>query len=281
MKPAEQDIPYIEAVEDFYQEEQSEDGLCVSEEEYWEKYYNHLDFAYEWNNGILEEKPKAVYQSSEMYCWFLFSLLKEYLKISPVATPLFLGIGFRMALPGKISIRKPDLPLFHHSNPIGIHKDDTVYKGIFDLCTEFLSDSEQSEIDRDTVIKKAEYRQAGVREYFILDANGNETAFYRLTGKNRYSHIPDTGGIIRSEVLPGFQFRIEDLYSQPDLRERINDRVYKSFILLDCQEAEKRAERAEAECRRAEAERRRAEAEQKYEKYAAKLISLGIDPESV
>ncbi len=31
----------------------SEDGLQVSEEVYWEKYYNHPDFNYEWNNGVL------------------------------------------------------------------------------------------------------------------------------------------------------------------------------------------------------------------------------------
>ena len=202
----------------------------------------------------------ADYQSSETYRWFTL-LLEEYLKANPVAKPIYLDIGFRMALPGKTSIRKPDLSLILHSNPIGIHRDDSTYKGIFDLCIEFLSDSKQSEIDRDTVIKKAEYRQAGVREYFILDRKGYETAFYRLTGKRKYSHIPKSGGIIRSEVLPGFQFRIKDLYSRPDLRERINNKVYKSFILLDCQ--------------RAEAERERAA------KLAAKLLSLGIEPESV
>ncbi len=37
----------------------SEDGLHVSENEYWEKYYEHPDFNYEWNNGALEEKPMA------------------------------------------------------------------------------------------------------------------------------------------------------------------------------------------------------------------------------
>ncbi|MCP4350602.1 MAG: hypothetical protein GY795_34475, partial [Desulfobacterales bacterium] len=31
----------------------SEDGLAVSEEEYWEKYYEHPYFNYEWNDGVL------------------------------------------------------------------------------------------------------------------------------------------------------------------------------------------------------------------------------------
>ncbi|MCP3940934.1 MAG: Uma2 family endonuclease, partial [Desulfobacteraceae bacterium] len=258
------------------------------------------------NNGILEEKPMANYLSSETYRWFA-SVLEEYLKANHVAKPVFLDIGFRLALPGKTSIRKPDVSLILNSNPVGIHGGDSTYKGIFDLCIEFLSDSKQSEIDRDTIVKKAEYRQAGVREYFILDGKGYETAFYRLTGKGKYSHIPRLGGIIRSDVLPGFQFRTKDLYSHPDLREKINDRVYKSFILLDYQKEKKKAEaeskraeaeskRAEAESKRAEAEskrrseaehraeaesKRRAEAEHRAEELAAKLLSLGIDPESV
>ncbi|MCP3943473.1 MAG: Uma2 family endonuclease, partial [Desulfobacteraceae bacterium] len=149
----EQDSPYIGTAEDICPEERpvSEDGLRVSEEEYWEKYYNHPDFAYEWNNGILEEKPMANYLSSETYRWFA-SVLEEYLKANPVAKPVFLDIGFRLALPGKTSIRKPDVSLILNSNPVGIHGGDSTYRGIFDLCIEFLSDSKQSEIDRDTIV---------------------------------------------------------------------------------------------------------------------------------
>ncbi len=44
----------------------SADGLRVSEAEYWQTYYHDPDFTYEWNNGILEEKPMADYQSSEV-----------------------------------------------------------------------------------------------------------------------------------------------------------------------------------------------------------------------
>ena len=37
----------------------SEAGRPVSEELYWAEYYEHPEFNYEWNNGILEEKPIA------------------------------------------------------------------------------------------------------------------------------------------------------------------------------------------------------------------------------
>jgi Uma2 family endonuclease len=248
----------------------SADGLQVSEEVYWDKYYHDPDFTYEWNNGILEEKPMADYQSSEVYRWFVV-LLEEYLKAFPVATPIYLEIGFRLALPNKTAIRKPDLALILHSNPTAIGGDDCTYQGIFDLCIEFLSDSTPQEARRDTVIKKQEYCQAGVTEYFILDRKGTETAFYRLTGARTYVPIPLPDGIIRSEVLPGFQFRLQDLYDHPDFRERLDDSVYNSFILLDYQAAETRAE----------TERHRAEAaDQRAERLAAMLKELGIDPET-
>ncbi len=84
-----------------------------------------------------------------------------------------------------------------------------------------------------------------------------ETAFYRLNEKEKYRSIPHPGGIIRSEVLPGFQFRLADLYAHPDLRKKLDDPVYNSFILLEYQ-----AERQERL------------------RLAAMLKDLGIDPDT-
>lgn len=262
-------LPLLDADEQIYSESiegsHSEDGLRVSEEEYWEKYYHDPDFTYEWNNGRLEEKPMADYLSSKMYRWF-FSLLEEYLKTHPIAKLICLDIGFRLTLPDKTSIRRPDLALILHSNPMTIDDEDCTYKGIFDLCIEFLSDSTPQEVKRDPVVKKAEYCQAGVTEYFILDRKGSETTFYRLNERGSYSYIPpQSGEVIRSEVLPGFQFRIGDLYIHPPLIDKINDPVYNSFILQEYQ----------AEHHRAEAEH------QEKLKFAAKLRELGIDPERI
>ncbi len=260
------------------------DGLCVSEEEFWRRYYHDPDLSYEWNNGILEAKPMADLHSAQLYRWFL-RLLEEYLSAHPIATIIGLEIGFRLALPHKTSIRRPDLAVYLHSNPVIMRGEECTYHGIFDLCIEFLSDSTPRDVRRDTVIKKSEYCQAGVHEYFILDRKGQKTAFYRLTPTGTYTPIPSPAGIIQSAVLPGFQFRVADLYERPSLRTRINDRVYNSFILSEYQAERQRADtlrqRAEAERQRAETERQRAEAEhQERLRLAAMLETLGIDPET-
>lgn len=143
-------IPIIEHEEIF---PRSEHGISVSEEEYWEKYYEVPDRSYEWNNGILEEKPVGDYLSFLMYRWFC-SLLEEYLANCPVGRLVGLEIGFRLAIPGKTSVRKPDLALVLNGNPVLIDLYDLNYKGIFDMCIEFLSDSTAGEAERDTVTKK-------------------------------------------------------------------------------------------------------------------------------
>jgi Uma2 family endonuclease len=249
----------------------SEDGKMVSEEEYWADYYNHPDFDYEWNNGILEAKPMSDFIKYSMYDWFV-AILREFLRVNPVARKMALEVGFRLEMSDKTTVRKPDLFIVRNDNPVALGDTDRQYYGICDLCIESISDSSKREIERDTVAKKQEYAAAGVREYFILDPSGQHMAFYRLTLKGAYVAI-DGGpaGVICSEVLPSFQFRIEDLYRQPQLVELIDDEVYRDYVLLEYQEERARAEQ---ECARAEQERARAE------RLAAKLRQLGIDADA-
>lgn len=261
----------------------------VPEALYWEKYYTDSDINYEWNNGQLEVVPVTDHAKYLMYLWFL-DVLRDFLHVQPLAKIIGLELGFRLALPTKTTIRKPDLGLVLHTNPVPLQDYDRSYHGIFDLCVESLSDSTQAEIDRDTIIKRTEYAAAGVQEYYILDERGIETQFYYLTHRGLYEPLPRTDGIVRSRILPGFQFRVEDLYTQPAPPQMVQDAVYNSFISpfyraerLRAEEAEARAEqerqRAEQEHQRAEQERQRAEQErQRAEHYATLLKAAGLLP---
>lgn len=126
-------------------------------------------------------------------------------------------------------------------------------------------------------MKKIEYQVIGVREYYILDAKGNETAFWRRNRQGKYRQIKaGPGGIIQSEVLPGFRFRLSDLYRQPSLKDMAEDRLYEEFVLPFYQAEKRRTEaerlRADLENRRAEEERLRAEsAEERAESAEKKL----------
>jgi len=255
----------------------SEDGLAVSENEYWKNYYNHPDFSYEWNNGYLEVKPMTDYSGFLMYHWFM-TLLKHFLDVNQAGKMIGLDIGFRLNLQHKISIRKPDLAVILNDNHSDIRPEDCTYSGLFDLCIESLSHSSLKEIRRDTVQKKGEYENIGVKEYFILDARGRDTAFFQLDKMGRYRKIkPFKGDIIRSGVLKGFQFRISDLYIQPMPIELIEDEVYRHYVMIDYQMEKQRADK---EALRAEQEKQSAEQEkQRAERLAEKLRNLGVSSE--
>jgi Uma2 family endonuclease len=236
----------------------------VTEAEYWEKYYDNPDVIYEWNNGLLEEKPVSDYENVLMYLWFL-ELLRHFLKTHPIASITALELGFRLNLPPHCSIRRPDLSVILNNNPVPLQLSDRSYQGICDICIEVLSDSKPEEIERDTVTKFWEYEAAGVKEYYILYSKGEPMAFYRLNRQGVYVPIKRVqDDLIQSTVLPGFQFRVSDLFNQPSEKQMAFDPVYDKFVLPYYQE-EKR--KAQEEKRKAEAEKR---ARQKAERLAKK-----------
>lgn len=251
--------------------EASEDGRQVSEQEYWDHYYIHPFHCYEWNNGRLEERPMTDPASYAMYAWFC-ELLNHFLTIHPVGMTMGLDFGFRLAIPGKTAVRKPDLALILKTNPVQLHRFEPSYKGVFDLCVESLSHTSKKAIQRDTVVKKEEYAVIGVDEYYILDSMGAETAFYRRGPQGDYEQIEPENDVIHSGVLPGFRFRVSDLYSRPPAFDMADDNVYTEFVLpYYTQEKQK----AEEERRRAENERR------KSERMAEKLRSMGLSDEEI
>ncbi len=261
-------------------ENTSEDGKIVSEAVYWEQYYEHPDFSYEWNNGVLEVKPMSDYLNYSVYDWF-GRLLGQFLQVHPIARTIGLETGFRLAMPKKTTIRKPDLGIVLNNNSIPLKDKDHSYHGVFDMCIESLSDSSKKERDRDLVIKKGEYAAIGVREYYILADKPQYTAFYRLNTQGFYEPIAPVDGVIYSQVLVGLQFRQSDLWRKPGLIELAKDTVYQGYVLPEYQAERQRAEqerqRAEQAEQRVQQERQRAEqAELQIEQYVAKLKALGI-----
>jgi hypothetical protein len=231
----------------------------VSEAEYWDKYYNAPDVTYEWNNGDLEEKAVSTQATYLTHEWFS-ELLNHFLRTQTIAQTTGLEMGFRLVLPHKLEIRRPDLGVVLNANPVPLLLDDRSYKGTFDLCVEAISDSSKEDIKRDTKDKKIGYAQGGVKEYYILDGHDRYMEFYRLNAQGIYIPIePMTEGIIQSTVLPGFQFRREDFFTKPSPDEMIDDKVYQGFVLPGYA-LEKRLRQAEELARR-KAEQRALEAE--------------------
>jgi hypothetical protein len=76
----------------------------------------------------------------------------------------------------------------------------------------YVASSESGERERG---KKFEYEAGGVREYWLIDPDRQQAEFYRLM-EGRYRLVyPDSEGLYRSEVLPGFWLEVEWLWQEP------------------------------------------------------------------
>ena len=242
----------------------SHDGRRVSEEEYWRDYYLESDIRYEWNNGVLEEKPVSDFETITVYQWFMLLVL-HFLRVHPIAKLEALEMGFRLALPTGTVIRRPDLGVVCHDNPEPLRPLDVSYHGVFDLCVEALSDRERRDLERDTVVKKAEYAAGGVPEFYILHRESERLAFFTRAPGGFYAPLEPEDGVIHSRVLPGLRFRVDDLIRRPAHDTLRHDPVYAEYVLPGWRAAEERtaaeAQRADAAVRQAAAEAQRAEAE--------------------
>lgn len=248
----------------------SDAGRIVSEELYWRDYYFVDEPKYEWNNGRLEVKPVSDYGTFLVYDWFL-SLLRYFLLTHPMAKMIGLDMGFRLALPSRTVIRKPDLGVVRHDNRQPLLTADARYHGIFDLCIEALSDRERGGVHRDMVVKRADYAAAGVKEYYILHHAEPYQAFYQLAPGAQYQPIPPIDGVISSRVLPGFQFRIDDLTRRPSTLEMYRDPLYQRFVLPQWSASEQQAKETMEQARFAE--QRAQQAEQQIQEEQARAIA--------
>ena len=249
-----------------------DDGRYVTLEEYWARWYGNpyrdIDVSYEWNNGRLEAKPPHNAPQLDLCNWFL-DLLRRYISTHAIAKLINLETGFVLTIedPAEPSgqreaVRKPDIGVILNSNPVpwgGIDKRH--FEGVCDMVVEAVSDSTPAEVLRDTEEKRRDYALAGVKEYYILDPSREHMRFYRLIPGGRYEEIqPDAEGVIGSDVLPGLQFRMEEMERQPDLEKLALNDVYSGYVMPGYQAAVKRAA-AEVAARQA--------AEQQAEKEAA------------
>ncbi len=247
-----------------------DDGRYVTLEEYWAKWYENpypdIDVSYEWNNGRLEAKPPHNAPQLDLCNWFL-DLLRRYISTHAIAKLINLETGFVLTMedPAEPSgqreaVRKPDIGMILTSNPVTWGgADQHHFDGVCDLVVEAVSDATPAEVQRDTEEKRRDYALAGVKEYYILDPSGEHMRFYRLVAGGRYDEIqPDAEGLVGSEVLPGLQFRMEDLERQRDIMELALDDVYSGYVMPGLRAALAKAaakkQRVSAEAQRAEAE---------------------------
>ena len=265
--------PTVEPSQDEPDKSMAVQSQSVSLATYWQSYYHDVGDTYEYNDGLLEEKPMARQVHADMFIWFS-SLIHRYLEAHPIGRVSSLAIGFETECPHK-QVHRPDLAIVLHTNPIPFDPLDMKYEGIFDLCVEIMHGSCSQDIDRTVSTKFKAYEMAGVKEYWLLSDNAQKMGFYRLNNtQGHYQAVPLTAeGVWISRVLPAFQLRRSDLIDLPSHDGLVNDPVYAGYISPNYQRMKERAQQQLERERQRTAQERLAK-----EKLMEALRQQGVDP---
>jgi Uma2 family endonuclease len=129
--------------------------------------------------------------------------------------------------------REPDVFVVGRDDASGItHK---WFEGSVLLAIEVVSDESG---ERDWVAKRAEYEQAGVREYLVIDGRSGrrEVTYLRLSIDGRYEAVDaDEAGLYHSATLPGFWLDPAWLWQDPlpnpgAILRRISPAAWRRFV---------------------------------------------------
>jgi Uma2 family endonuclease len=86
-----------------------------------------------------------------------------------------------------------------------------------DLALEIVS---PDSVERDYVRKREQYRQAGVKEYWIVDEMEQRVVLLRRNASGSYREVKPRLGVLHSKALPGFWLRPEWLWQEPRPKKR-------------------------------------------------------------
>ncbi len=162
-------------------------------------------FRYEVLNGELHMTPPPTIGHQNVVTE-LGAQMRSFAKQSALGIVLVSPVGVR--LPGQPVPVQPDV-VFVHAERRDIIGEDYV-EGAPDLVVEVLSPSNWLYDRREKLLA---YQQAGVPEYWIVDYRAR-TVEIRVLEEGKYTLLAEfrSGDAARSQVCPGFEVAVDDLF---------------------------------------------------------------------
>jgi Uma2 family endonuclease len=158
----------------------------------------------EWVNGrvVLMSPASDPHQEISSY---LESILRPFVQKHQLGRVI--RAPFVMRLEVVSAAREPDLMFVSQARLSLVTK--TYLDGPADMAVEIVSP--ESSV-RDRTEKLAEYEAAGVREYWLIDPERKRADFFEQGADRRYYPVPLADGCYHSQVMPGFWFRVQELW---------------------------------------------------------------------
>lgn len=162
----------------------------------------------EFSDGVVEvlSMPTEVHQAI-VAC--LFQVIAAYVQPAQLGRVVFAPFRVRLR-PGKW--REPDLAFMLADHASRRHNE--YWEGA-DLVIEVVSDDDRR---RDTDVKRREYAEAGIPEYWIVDPQTRRITVLRLAGTEYDVHAEgDEGTHVTSAVLPGLRIDVAAVFQSAEL----------------------------------------------------------------
>lgn len=158
--------------------------------------------------GVLEFLPWGT-ESRQALVGFFYHALKEFADRTGLGHVSFPGIRVRTT-PGHI--RMPGVPFLTSAN-LG-RQHNRAWDGA-DLVAEVVS-GDSKDRERDLVTKHAEYAQAGIAEYWVIDSDQRQVLVYTLAGAEYALHGRFESGSAGSVLLAGFAVDVDAMFAAAD-----------------------------------------------------------------
>jgi Uma2 family endonuclease len=161
----------------------------------------------EWVNGrVVLMSPASL--PHQRIGSFLEIILSSFVRMHQLGEVL--RAPFLMRLEIVSSAREPDLMFVSQSRMSLLMK--TYLDGPADIAIEIVSPDSSV---RDRTEKLAEYEAAGVREYWLIDPERKRADFFEQGADRRFYPVPLADGCYHSQVVPGFWFKVQELWDDP------------------------------------------------------------------
>lgn len=183
----------------------------VSADEYMQQYAATF---HEWAEGVVIKMSPATLRHTLLIKYFE-QLLDAYFTHNPIGRTLIAPFVMRLDVIARF--REPDVQVILNDNPGDL--TDTAMIGPADICIEIVS---PESVARDYGDKFAEYEEAGVREYWIIDPVRKRAQFNRLDESEVYAVVaPDAQGQYHTPLLPHLILDVPTLWQEhlPNLAE--------------------------------------------------------------
>lgn len=158
-------------------------------------------------DGVIEELPMPSLAHQRILLW-VFDLIRQHIHGRIGAEVFFSGYP---ALIRPRTLREPDVLLVLDEHA---HGKLSNYTRHVDLAVEIVSPDDP---DRDYVDKRADYAQAGIREYWIVDPKLELLTVLKLEGQAyREAGVFRRGDVFASLLLPDLHVNVEQVFAAAD-----------------------------------------------------------------